>query len=153
MIKEEETVPSQQKRPRTKENEKMVDIKIEKEKQESEEYSTVAVITSVYLASWSGLRWNLVALSASKGSQPSVYQPFAEELRGYLNPYEDAPCTEYIKLHTFTVLVLEVKYRKEIGTVLFVDQLSLFPQMISLFQHPIMEKITICVMVRRLLSP
>ncbi|KAH6826471.1 hypothetical protein C2S53_014325 [Perilla frutescens var. hirtella] len=132
MIKEEETVPSQQKRPRTKEKEKMVDIKIEVGKHvcgiclsEEGKIRVRGILNCCShhfcfscILEWSKVesRCPLCKQRFSTISNPAqvvgdgdhnlrdviipvperdqVYQPSVEELRAYLDPYEDVPCTE-----------------------------------------------------------
>ncbi|KAF2288289.1 hypothetical protein GH714_005835 [Hevea brasiliensis] len=72
-----------------------------------------------------------------------VYQPSEEEIRNFIDPYENVICTECVKvgtmascyfvisvihLHIPIVLVLGGKYLKAIGIVMAVDLLLLDPQ-------------------------
>ncbi|KAK6119041.1 hypothetical protein DH2020_047217 [Rehmannia glutinosa] len=113
MIKEEELLPSKRKRPGKKGKRKVVDIKVEVGKQvcgiclSEEGKRTVRGVLnccSHYFCFACIMEWSKVESRcpfASKGLQPSVelhermvYQPSEEELRGYLDPYENVLCLE-----------------------------------------------------------
>ncbi|KAK4427613.1 hypothetical protein Salat_1530200 [Sesamum alatum] len=98
MIKEEETLPPKTKRPGKKGKQKMVDMKIEVGKQWSKVESRCPLckqrFATISRTARAGDGHDLKDAVFPVPERDQVYQPSEEELRGYLDPYENVLCTE-----------------------------------------------------------